>query len=243
MKNDHLWQPTKYVSTAGNLAASPDTAQVSLRSRIVTDLVASAYEEALRKHASGALIDVGCGKVPLYGVYRDLVDQVVCVDWANTSHPSPYLDYELDLNKPLPFPDEQFDTILATDVLEHLKKPDLFWSEAARLLRPGGKVILGVPFLYWIHEDPHDHYRYTRYRLAVFCEEHGLEVVSLEAYGGPLAVIADLVGKNVPGQLPARTFQSLARAFIRSRLGQRMDRARRDRFPLGYCLVAQKPDR
>ena len=54
----------------------------------------------------------------------------------------------------------------------------------ARVLRPGGKLLLCVPFFYWIHEEPHDYYRYTEFALARFCELSELKIICLEAYGG-----------------------------------------------------------
>jgi SAM-dependent methyltransferase len=240
MKNPHLWQPSKFVYTRRGLAASPDPEEIAIRSRIIGNLSAAAYERVLTKHATGALLDAGCGKVPLYEVYRNLVSEVVCVDWANTFHPNPHLDLEADLNQGIPFPDGRFDTVVSTDVLEHLANPNLFWAEVTRVLRPSGKVIVGVPFLYWLHEPPHDHYRYTRYRLSGFCDENGLSVLSLEEYGGPLAVVLDVIGKNLPGTRLAEVYQFCGTFLLDSPVGRYIEHRRRHLFPLGYCLVAQK---
>ena len=240
MRNVHLWQPTKFELTKGGLRGSRNVREVSVRSRIITDLIGRAYEQAIRRHARGRLLDVGCGNVPLYSVYQPLVDDVVCVDWQHSHHSDGFLDLEVDLNDEIPLPDQCFDTVLATDVLEHLRSPDRFWSESRRLLRVGGKVIVGVPFLYGLHEEPYDYFRYTRHRLTAFCEEHAMKLIELEAYGGPMAVIADLIGKNLPGKWHQPSYQAVASWVLRSSVGRRIDTRHRDRFPLGYCLVAQK---
>ena len=52
----------------------------------------------------------------------------------------------MDLNAELDFPEAAFDTVLATDVLEHIREPAVFWVEVARICRPGDCVILGTPF-------------------------------------------------------------------------------------------------
>ncbi len=109
------------------------------------------------------------GLFPLYGVYKDLVRDTVCVDWDQSLHPSPHLDYTCNLNGVLPLKDEEFDTILLTDVLEHIQDPFCLWKEMTRVLKHGGKVIVGVPFLYPIHEAPHDYFRYTEHALRLFC--------------------------------------------------------------------------
>ena len=129
---------------------------------------------AIRAHARGRLLDMGCGYVPLYDAYRDLVSENICIDWQNTAHVNPYLDQMVDLTGALPFERGSFDTVLLTDVLEHIPEPTNLICEIARILRPGGKLILGVPFFYWLHEVPHDYYRYTEFALRRFCELSGL---------------------------------------------------------------------
>lgn len=240
MLETHAWKPSKFELTGGRLRASRDTCEVPIRSRLVVDAAGAAYGRAIREHAAGSLADVGCGRVPLYECYADLVQEVICIDWENTAHPNRHIDYLADLNDALPLPDARVDTVIATDVLEHLSRPDRFWAEVTRVLRPGGKLILGVPFLYWLHEEPHDHFRYTSHRLAGYCEEHGLEVLSLQAYGGPVSVVFDVLGKIAPASL-SRAWHALARSLLRLPPVRRTDQRRSAAFPLGYCLVARKP--
>jgi SAM-dependent methyltransferase len=240
MRNSHLWKPTKFIRSSKGLTASRDPADVGVRSRMIADRIAMAYWQAILAHAKGSLVDIGCGKVPLYESYRDCVTDVLCIDWENTWHENPYLDAYVNLNVGLPLADGRFDTVLATDVLEHLLTPGLFWSEVSRVLRPQGKVIVGVPFLYGLHEQPHDHGRYTGHRLRAWCAENHISVLSLTAYGGPLAVVLDIIGKNVPGRLFARAYQASANRFLGTAIGRRIDARNSDIFPLGYCLVGQK---
>src|SRR5262249_16501779 len=137
MKREEEWRPSKFVTMNGRYRASRDQNAVPLASRLITDSLACIYEQALRRHARSGLLDLGCGKVPLFGVYRALVSSVTCVDrmsYGDLIH----VDREVDLNDSLPFPGSQFDTILATDVLEHVKRPHRLFGEIARVLRPGG---------------------------------------------------------------------------------------------------------
>lgn len=238
MKNTEAWRPSKFHVAAGVLVPSNDPAEVGPRSRLVATLQARAYQKSIQQHAHGRLVDLGCGKVPLFGLYRHLVSEVTCVDWPNSLHPSAHIDIETDLNAELPLASDRYDTIIATDVLEHLSDPFIFWREAYRILAPGGKIVLGVPFLYWLHEEPHDYFRYTKHRLRRFCEEVQLVVEEIVAYGGPLAVVMDILGKNTPWAAA-----SLQRSFIwllQSRLGRLMDERQRESFPIGYILVAAK---
>ena len=241
MKLEQTWRPTKFVATPRGLAASDDPQQVGVRSRLIVDLIATAYEAALREHAAGVLVDLWCGRVPLYGVYRTLVREVVCVDWVHSYHDSAHVDVPADLNAPLPLPDAAYDTVLATDVLEHLADPRVFMAEVSRILRPGGRLILGVPFLYWLHEEPYDYHRFTRHALRALCESNGLEVLTLEEYGGGVAVLLDIVGKAIRWPRVAAAFQAAARRLIHAGPFRRADTRLRPQFPLGYCLVARRP--
>ena len=243
MQNKHLWKHSKFILKSDRCVASKDKNHVSAGSRFMANIIAHVYEQAIREHAEGLLLDLGCGNVPLYEVYKPYVSDNVCVDWLNSSRDNPYIDYQFDLNHCIPLESSKFDTIIATDVLEHIREPDLLWSEMSRLLKPGGKLILGVPFLYWIHEEPHDYYRYTKYRLICFCTTHHLEVVTLYSYGGPCEVLRDILAKQADSATrlirAAFHINSLILRTIFYIQGSKKNREI-ENFPLGYCLVAKK---
>lgn len=246
MRNQEHWKSSKFIYRKGKLTGSRDPKEVGIGSRLVTDLIAEFYDSNLRQHASGKLLDLGCGKVPLYGAYRELVTDNICVDWVNTLHKNQHLDYELDLTKQLPFKDSEFDTIILSDVLEHIPVPEQLWAEMTRILSRDGKIIMNVPFYYWLHEKPHDYYRYTEFALRRFVETSGLKLIQLEPMGGVTEIMADIFAKNIL-RLPAlgRSFalsaQWLASSFRRTRRGKRLSTATGMNFPFGYFLVAQKP--
>jgi hypothetical protein len=109
------------------------------------------------------------------------------------------------------------------------------------VLKPHGKVILGVPFFYWLHEEPHDYYRFTKYKLQMFCEENRLAVVSLEPHGGAPEIILDIIAKNIAFSktLSACHF-FLSNVFAKSKIGKKISAATAQTFPFFYCVVAQK---
>ena len=197
-------------------------------------------------HCRGAVLDLGCGRAPLYGVYRDFAETVTCVDWAGSPHDLRHADVLCDLNEPIPLPTASFDTIIFSDVMEHLYRPQHAMLEIRRLLRPGGKLLMNVPFLYWIHEQPHDFYRYTQFALERMIGDAGLEVLELHELGGAPEVLADLIAKvsmgiRVVGPALATSVQSLGGWWGRTTLGQRISRATAKQWPLGYFLVVQAP--
>ena len=242
MRNREAWRPGRFLVTKKGLKASRDSRQVGLGSRFIGDLQGVEYARAIRSHARGLLLDLGCGNVPLYQFYRDLVTDNVCVDWVHTSHKSEHLDHECDLNQELPLPSGHFDTILATDVLEHIADPDRLWQEMSRLVRPGGKIILTVPFLYWIHEAPHDYARYTEFQLNRFCERHGLGVASLKACGGSVEAILDIIAKHLAfSRVLSAIHLGVSKGIVRLIAGREFYKRIARQFPLFYVLVAEKP--
>ena len=241
MRNPHNWRPTKFQFRGDRLRSSLDASEVGVGSRLVADLVASRYQEHLRNHARGRLLDLGSGKVPLYEAYRELVSDVVCVDWADGDH----IDRVCDLSDPLPFASSTFETIVCSDVLEHLFEPALVWREMSRVLSPGGTVLMNVPFLYPIHAHPHDYFRYTGFALDRFARMNSLEVLVLEPVGGLLEVIADIAGKAIAkgpvvGPALAAVQQAMVIAWTRSAWGRRIAVATARNYPLGYFMVVSK---
>lgn len=244
MRNAFDWKPTKFVWKHGRLTASLDESTLALSSRLSAGLMAAHYDSGLRSHARGRLLDLGCGKVPLYDAYRGLVSEVICVDWAK-SHGALHLDAICDISRPLPFRDAAFDTIVMTSVLEHVLEPRIAWQEVARILAPGGKLLMNSPFLYGIHEQPHDYYRYTEFALRRFAFDSGLEVVELTATGGALEVLADILAKNLAGvpafgRIAARGVQWMAHAIHSTSIGRKTSTKSARRFPLSYFLVARR---
>jgi hypothetical protein len=99
-----------------------------------------------------------------------------------------------------------------------------------------------VPFFCGLHEEPHDYWRYTEHALRRLCEEAGLDVVSLEPYGGLPEVFCDLLAKSVVfSRIVAGALFRLSRALTALHSVQRISRRSARTFPLGYCLVAAQP--
>jgi SAM-dependent methyltransferase len=242
MKNESSWQPSKFAFDGSRLSPGPESSDASW---LLTQLIAKAYERYLPEFARGRLLDLGCGKVPLYAAYRAKVSEITCVDWGMSAHGGQHLDVTHDLNQPLPLPDERFDTVILSDVLEHVRAPEALLGEVARILAPGGKLLLNVPFFYWLHEQPHDYYRYTEHALRAMVQRSGLQLVSLESLGGAPEVLADVIGKHVcqvpfVGRMSSRVLQKMTHAITGLPAISRQLAPSRQRFPLAYFLVAGK---
>lgn len=245
MQQPEAWVPGKFILQHGRLRAH--RGYVHAGSLLMAERIAAFYQDALPRFAGGRLGDLGCGHVPLYPAYRDRVDTITCVDWANTGHRNVHLDLEADLSRPLPLPEASFDTIILSDVLEHIPEPAVLWSELARLLAPGGHLLLNVPFFYHLHEQPHDYHRYTEFALRRAAEQVGMTVVDLRSLGGAADVLTDLTGKLLIDLLPrgghtlARTLQAVMYRLLLTWPGRWITRQTASTYPLAYGLVARKP--
>jgi len=81
-------------------------------------------------------------------------------------------------------PDQSFDVILCSEVLEHVPDPTAALDEFSRLLKPGGKLILTVPFASIVHFAPY-HYcsGFSRYWYEHHLPRRGFSIESLVANG------------------------------------------------------------
>lgn len=242
MKNESTWQPSKYELVGGQLRGSRDPKEVAVSSRLHVDLVAAGLQQALLAHGRGRLLDLGCGKVPLYALYRPLASSITCADWPNSFHPLAHIDQPCDLLQPLPFDDGSFDTIVLTDVIEHIPTPQNLLRELQRILATGGSVVGSVPFLYRLHEEPYDYFRYTAHALQRLAGEAGLQVTLLRPYGAGLDVVCDLLAKLAVdwhwrfGPWLADKVQRLGAWLRRGRFAERLVGRHAD-MPLGYVFV------
>jgi SAM-dependent methyltransferase len=145
---------------------------------------------AARPYIRGRLLDVGCGKRPYALIYDSLVEQSVGTEVAFSPHGISAADV-INYAENLPFGDQSFDTILCTEVLEHTQRPQQVMQEFSRVLKPGGHLLLTVPFIYPVHEAPHDYWRFTNYGLTSMCATVGLQPLYVHQKGG---IIATLLG-------------------------------------------------
>lgn len=127
----------------------------------------------------GKMLDFGCGSKPYRSLFQ--VDDYTGLDYENPGHP--HLNEQIDVfydGKHIPFPGETFDSVLATEVFEHVFLLDETLQEINRVMKPGGKILLSTPFVFVEHEAPHDFARYTAFGMGALLERNGFTVLSLE---------------------------------------------------------------
>lgn len=135
-----------------------------------------------KHHSSVRVLDIGAGG----SSYDRFFPNRISIDIDPKRNP----DIVADAHD-LPFSDEEFEMILCTEVLEHLKDPRRAIAEMRRVLKRGGKVIVTTRFVYPIHDSPHDYWRFTKYGLEELFKEW--EVVECAAETEVFSTVAVLL--------------------------------------------------
>jgi SAM-dependent methyltransferase len=166
----------------------------------------------------GSLLDIGCGAQP----YRKMIEEQTEVskyigldleggrDYPGLFNPDVYWD-----GVHLPFVEGSFQSIMATEVMEHVDYPDRFLQEVHRVLESGGIFFFTVPFLWNLHEVPHDAYRYTPFRMEKHLSENGFREIEIRAGGGWHAAMAMMLGLWVGRAPMSRRNQGMLARLIK----------------------------
>jgi SAM-dependent methyltransferase len=131
----------------------------------------------------GRLIDIGCGTKPYQSLFSPYLTDHVGVDHEQTFHDKSNIDL-FGTAYQIPAPDSSFDCALCTAVLEHLEEPELALRECFRVLKVDGIAVYAVPFIWHLHEEPRDFYRFSKYGLKYLFEKVGFEIIELNALSG-----------------------------------------------------------
>jgi SAM-dependent methyltransferase len=147
-------------------------------------------QQAAALSAGSLMLDVGAGSCP----YRELfahcdyrAQDFSGLQPVQLRHGGyGRLDYVCDASS-IPVGDSTFDAVLCTEVLEHVPDPHAVIRELARILKPGGRLLLTAPLGSGIHQEPHHYYGgYTSYWYQHFLPRLGFERIKIEANGGSL---------------------------------------------------------
>lgn len=196
----------------------------------------------------GAFLDVGCGMKPYESLFSDLYTSYLGVDYPTTMAGSYGQRTRADVFASctdLPFSPNYFDTIITTQVLEHVSAPDTMLREISRVLKTDGIVILSAPMCWPLHEVPHDYFRYTEFSLQNMLQQNGFKVLLSIKRGNSLQTIFQLFidlfsSVKIKSPKSIRYLSYLANTilvllgFLTSRIFTN------ERLYLGMTLVAQK---
>lgn len=205
--------------------------------------------EMARAQPPGArVLDAGGGDAP----YREMFAHVhyVTADWPQSVHEGAARSDIVASLDDLPVTDGSFDSVLSTQVLEHVPDPGKVLSELFRVLCPGGRLWLTAPLVWPLHEEPFDFYRYTSFGLRTLLVEAGFADVEVEPRNGYFGTMAELM--RAQRWMAAGVEGDRSQQRRRRRLGRRMERLASQiagldaldthrTFPLGYTASARRP--
>ncbi|MCD6366200.1 MAG: glycosyltransferase, partial [Bacteroidales bacterium] len=154
---------------------------------------------AIKEHLPGfhgTLLDVGCGEMPYkqFILSNSKVEKYVGLDIENplyqqTVKPDMFWD-----GKKIPLQDNFVDTVIATEVFEHVPVLEVVLKEINRVLKPGGILFFTVPYLWPLHDAPHDEYRYTPYSLRRHLTNSGFRNIDIKPMGNWNSSLAQILG-------------------------------------------------
>jgi len=170
----------------------------------------------LAPFASGRLLDVGVGERPYGRLFEPRVSRYIGLEYPPaaenlspeiTGARAGNLKGAVDVwgdGGALPFREASFDTVLCLELLEHVPDPDRCLAEIARTLRPGGALLVTVPFVAALHALPYDYWRYTPVGLTALLARHGLKVESLVPRGNIASAAASMTAQFLLRAVGAR---------------------------------------
>jgi len=167
----------------------------------------------LRRYANtGRVLDVGCGAAG----YRGFFPNMTTLDIAPREGTK--VDIVADAHDLSQIPDNSFDVVLCTEVLEHLHTPSQAIAEFRRVLKPGGLLLLSTRFIFPLHDVPGDFYRFTKYGLRHLLKDFEiLELAEEASTVETLAVLEQRIGFQCEtlGFRPFKLFWFLLAAVTR----------------------------
>ncbi|MES2931083.1 MAG: class I SAM-dependent methyltransferase [Patescibacteria group bacterium] len=207
-------------------------------------LLREAEHQALsRITLSGSVLDLGGEKGSEYLSYLQGDFTVTALNLDEAAVP----DIFHDLEKPLPIPDESYDHVLLINVLEHIFDYRQLLTEAVRVVRPGGSIVIVVPFLFPIHPSPSDFWRFSGQTLERLLTSLDLEKVSVHALGsGVFSARYVMLDRLLPTVFrfvgfytlrPLTVFADRLFVHVARMLGKKY---RTEDYALGYCAVARR---
>jgi SAM-dependent methyltransferase len=181
-------------------------------------------------YVKGNTLDIGCGHKPYEKTFFAGASNYVGMDYL-TDRSQPDI---VGSATEIPLPDSSFDTVVCTEVLEHVPDPAKAFSQVYRVLKPGGNLILSTPMYWPRHEVPYDYYRYPYDGLLHLVNESGFELIELYNRGRSYAFIGQVIQQTHP--IAARSINWIINQFFLS-CDQKL---KHDTHTLGWALVARR---
>jgi|SaaInlStandDraft_4_1057021.scaffolds.fasta_scaffold01508_4 SAM-dependent methyltransferase len=145
-------------------------------------LIRSLFNEAIKGYEiSGSVLDIGSKSIKS-GYYKKIkIKEGTNITFTDLHEGEGVV--KLDVEKDFPFEDSTFDCVISFHLFEHVFNYQNSVEEIQRILKPGGKFIIAVPFMHKFHADPDDFYRFTSSAIKRIWSSSGLQCESMEYVG------------------------------------------------------------
>ena len=201
----------------------------------------NALKPMIRRHVRGVTLDIGAGRLAWRSIIAASASRYVATD-AFQTHPD--IAFVSDVQGRLPIADQSFDSVFCCSVLEHTQEPWKAFDEFYRILRPGGEMVLSVPFLYYLHGQPSDYFRFTPYGVENLARKSGFEIVELDVAGGLGHSLLHAVSMLMTSVLfhPSFPYGARGACWLLTRVARLVDGADRGRlFAQSVNAVLRRP--
>lgn len=132
-----------------------------------------------KKYLSGRLLDFGCGNKPYRGLC-DVQEYIgLDIEKGEENDKNEQFDVFYD-GKTIPFDNNYFDSVLSSEVFEHVFNLADIINELYRVLKPGGYLVVTLPFAWDEHGAPYDFARYTSFGIDHLLRQGGFEVIEMQ---------------------------------------------------------------
>ncbi|OGQ87754.1 MAG: hypothetical protein A2512_10580 [Deltaproteobacteria bacterium RIFOXYD12_FULL_56_24] len=190
---------------------------------------------------SGITLDLGGGGIPSYKNLLTIQGKFVNMDHIEEAHPTVVGNMETTYQ----FATACADTAILFNTLEHIDGYQHVVDEMQRVLKPGGKALVYVPFIFPVHTHQtekflvDDYFRYFKSTLDLVFSHAGFLKVDIQSMGGLFLVVAEFLGFRIPYRvlrIPIYSFCMLFESLYR----RRKPGISVQRYPLAYFVVAWK---
>lgn len=145
---------------------------------------------SLKKYSKGKVLDIGCGNKPYENLLPASVTEYTGCDVVQSSEN--VVDIICEATN-IPVGNNEYDTVVSTQTIEHVYDHKKMLFEACRVLKPSGVIILSGPMYWPLHEEPYDFYRFTKHGLKALLNETGFEVLEELSNGGKWALLGQVI--------------------------------------------------
>ncbi len=217
-------------------------------SYIVYSYLFKAIDYSIKKYGRGKVLDIGCGNKPYKPLFTNNATEYIGCDINQTESNS--VDIICNIID-IPLPDRSIDTILCTQVIEHVFDHKKLINEMKRLLKKDGVLILSGPAYWPVHGEPNDFFRFTRFGFQQLLETNGFAITETIENGGAWATAGQSLvhsfefskNKSVFFRVLRFAFYKLRLIWITNTLFKWLDKKDYNPVnPINYVIIAVKTE-